>query len=135
MAASKSTGQRRPIDRTAKLDTVFPTDASEKLSHRPLAIWHKPRVEKIEVALDTQGITGSDTDGFGGNEHFSDMRVKRDIVPFTNGLERLLADTDAPGAGQYVQLIPMLAVAIREQHSMLTELNESIQQLRAKKAR
>ncbi len=112
------------------MDIETSLNKQEDPEQEPLEAWHKPEVERLEVALDTGLGGGSGEDDEGGEFFPSDTRVKQDIVPLSDGLQRLLAATDGPGAGHSAQLIPVLAQAIKQQHGMIENLQAQVAEMR-----
>ncbi len=88
--------------------------------------WHKPEIERLRVSLDTGIGTGSveDMDGFEFSTP-SDRRLKRDIAEIENALGYVLSARHVDPA-EYVQVLPMLVEAIKQQQAMIEELRTQI---------
>jgi hypothetical protein len=132
--------------------------------------WSRPKVQRLTIHLETQGIAGSDIDGEGGELFESDVRLKRDIAGIKDALNGVLAldgvrfSYDAskypemglskdPQLGfiaqdleqvypelvttrdngfkavKYAQLVPVLVEAIKEQQSLIADLQEQVNEL------
>jgi len=132
--------------------------------------WSKPRVQRLTVHLETQGIEGSNIDGIGGELFESDVRLKRDIAGIHDALKGVLAlkgityryaAAEYPELGlgrepqigfvaqdleqvypevvktkengfkavNYAQLVPVLVEAIKEQQTMIADLQEQVNEL------
>ncbi len=101
--------------------------------------WHKPEIQQLTISLDTAIGTGSseDGDGFerGGVVVISDLRVKMGIAGIQDALPAVLALNGADARHRtvdYVHLVPLLAEAIRQQQSMIVELQTQVEGLRKK---